>query len=360
MTHLRRIASAALTLAVVVAAVVLWPAHLGGSTRLVLVSGTSMEPTYLLGDVVVVRSKDRPEVGDVVVFAIPEGTGAGQLVIHRIVDTDAEGRFITQGDNRDTIDQWPLAADDIAGTPILRLPYAGRLAMALGRFPVTSVGLGLIATVVLWPRRRHDEELTTAEPGGTEQDPSSVAVPTGASAWADDPWAEFDALLGLADERSPAEPTAARTPAPMSAEELLAQAQAWVDEELARTTTSADRAPSATPGDRPHRHERSTADGGPIDPDDDRDDDRHDGTDARHDDRRDDAEEMSDAGHDHDDTDDRDHSPPPSSGSTLPRRQPRRRAAPDSPRPATAGPRASVRTAWERLAERPLDELRFG
>jgi signal peptidase len=320
MTQLRRIASAALTLVVVVAAVLLWPAHLGGSTRLVLVSGTSMEPTYLLGDVVVVRSKDRPEVGDVVVFAIPEGTGAGQLVIHRIVDTDADGRFITQGDNRDTIDQWPLAAEDIVGTPILRLPYAGRLAMALGSFPVTAVGLGLIATVVLWPRHRHDEESPETETGTAGDEPPAVATTTGTSVWADDPWAEFDALLGLADDASTGEPTEDRTPSPMTAEELLAQAQAWVDEELARMTTPTDPAPSV-------RHE----------------DDHLDDTD------------------DTDEPDDGEHRPPPSSGSALPRRQPgRRHTTPDTARPVSAGARATFRTAWERLAERPLDELRFG
>jgi signal peptidase I len=200
----RRIASAAMTLALVVAAVAFWPAHLGGSTRMVLVSGTSMEPTYLLGDVVVVRSNDTPEVGDVVVFAIPEGTGAGMLVIHRIVGTDDGGFFVTQGDNRDTVDQWPLTADDIVGTPILRLPYAGRIAMALGRWPVSSVGLGLIATMVLWPRRRHDEAFEEQADGrpSTAASVTTEPVDQGRAAGGvvgepvdDDLWQELDALL---------------------------------------------------------------------------------------------------------------------------------------------------------------------
>ena len=61
------------TVVVLLLVVYLWPAQLGGSARIIVVAGDSMEPTYSFGDAVVVRDRDVTDVGDVVVFEVPEG-----------------------------------------------------------------------------------------------------------------------------------------------------------------------------------------------------------------------------------------------------------------------------------------------
>lgn len=147
----RRIGSGTLTLLIVISVFLLWPARLGGGTRLVIVSGHSMEPTYDLGDIVVARDGTTPEVGDIVVFAVPEGTGQGMLVIHRILEVDADGNFITQGDNRDTPDQWKLSENDIVGEPLVRIPKGGVVVEFLEQLWVIALVLGLLVMLLLWP-----------------------------------------------------------------------------------------------------------------------------------------------------------------------------------------------------------------
>ncbi len=136
----------------------LWPANLGGVTRLVVVSGESMEPTYDLGDIVVTRDRPTTAVGDVVVFEVPEGDeAAGMLVIHRALSVEPDGRFITQGDNRSTPDQWPLTEENIVGQPIFHIPR-GAEALNLVRQPLVIAALaGVIAMLFLWPNSDDDE-----------------------------------------------------------------------------------------------------------------------------------------------------------------------------------------------------------
>src|ERR687892_63615 len=87
--------------------VFLGPQFLGGPIAYVLVSGESMEPTLIHNDFVIARRQDTYQTGDVVVYRIPEGeTGAGGLVIHRIIGGSAEDGYILQGDNRTTPDLW--------------------------------------------------------------------------------------------------------------------------------------------------------------------------------------------------------------------------------------------------------------
>jgi len=152
-------------MALVAAAVIaLWPASLGGSTTLIVVSGASMESTYRHGDLVVVRSHPA-DVGDVAAFRVPDGTpGAGMLVIHRLVE-EHDGRWISQGDNRDTRDPWWLTRDDLVGTPVAHLPRAG-IWLAWAGSPVgLALFAGLVTAWLAWPSRdtpSSNAALTTA------------------------------------------------------------------------------------------------------------------------------------------------------------------------------------------------------
>lgn len=147
----RRALSLVFTIAVVAGAVYLWPAMLGGSTRLVIVSGDSMEPTYDLRDIVVVRDSGNTQIGDVVVFEVPDGEAEGMLVIHRVLERNDEGFFITQGDNRTTPDQWQLTEEDIVGKPLAHIPQGGAALGFIQNSWVIALLVGLIALCVLWP-----------------------------------------------------------------------------------------------------------------------------------------------------------------------------------------------------------------
>lgn len=210
----RRLSSAVITLLIVALVVGLWPARLGGVTRWVIVSGTSMEPTYDLGDLVLTRDGGSPGVGDVVVFAVPEGLGAGSLVIHRIVALRADGSFVTQGDNRDTVDEWTLGPDDMVGRPVLHIPGAGSVLSGLGSGTMLAPLLGVAATLLLWPRRRQSGD-ERARPVGHRWTPAvSPDDMAAAERWLDE---ELRRLRceGLADEPLPVRPLPERTrPAP--------------------------------------------------------------------------------------------------------------------------------------------------
>ena len=77
-----RIAGAVLGVAVAAAAwLFLAPAQLGGSTGYVVLYGTSMEPRYSAGDLVLTRPAADVGVGDVVAYHHPE---LGRTVLHRV------------------------------------------------------------------------------------------------------------------------------------------------------------------------------------------------------------------------------------------------------------------------------------
>lgn len=153
----RRALSATFTMLIFAAVIFLWPAPLGGSTRLVIVSGHSMEPTYDFGDVVVTRGGGASAVGDPVVFRVPDGGGEGILVIHRIIGIDHDGFFETQGDNRDTPDRWQLTQGDIVGEPLLLIPNGGHLVFFLQQWIVIAVLVGLLTIFLLWPSKSAEE-----------------------------------------------------------------------------------------------------------------------------------------------------------------------------------------------------------
>jgi signal peptidase len=131
--------------AVAVDAWYLWPANLGGSTSFVIVSGSSMEPTYLSGDLVIAR-KLEPSIGDVIVYA-PEGFGGAQIV-HRIIGGNGEDGWIMQGDNNTFIDPFEPKAAEVKGVVMVHYSSLGRLT-ALLLSPLVWASVLLLAIVML-------------------------------------------------------------------------------------------------------------------------------------------------------------------------------------------------------------------
>lgn len=242
----RRVLSITFTIAVVVFTIYLWPAMLGGSTRLVVVSGHSMEPTYDLLDIVVARDAGDTRVGDIVVFEVPEGEAEGMLIIHRVLEVDDEGFFITQGDNRDTPDQWQLTEDDIVGKPLAHIPKGGKALGFIQNIWVIALLVGLVVLFVLWPDDEDDIEddieadehadgtadelLGGASAAAVGSIPESEPAVVGSTTPLDDTDAfERDADWTLVDVPTALEPVEPVAQAAASVDEL---AERWLDSEL--------------------------------------------------------------------------------------------------------------------------------
>lgn len=250
---LRRAVSALFTFAVLGVAAYLWPATLGGVTRLVIVTGDSMSPTYHYGDVVVTRDRGEPVVGDAVVFEVPDGPAEGLLVIHRVLTIDTSGTITTQGDNRDTPDQWPLERDDVVGEPVAHIPKAGLIVWTLqSPFAMACIGL-LAAALILWPRERvdDDDEIEEIDPGDDVLEPSPVMPLVDHEMWRLEPppaiISSASLLVAGNDELRRRRRRIGERPTPIvevfpaslfdlgapADPDLVAEAEAWLDEQLA-------------------------------------------------------------------------------------------------------------------------------
>ena len=150
-----RAASISALSALVLAAVwAFWPLAFGGCTTYVSTHGTSMEPRFHTGDMAILRSAVRYEVGDVVAY---RSASLNTVVMHRIVAMDGD-RFVIQGDNNDWLDEDRPTEDEVLGTLFLRIPHGGQALTAL-RSPAVLAAASLAALAVFGlvsrPRGRH-------------------------------------------------------------------------------------------------------------------------------------------------------------------------------------------------------------
>jgi signal peptidase len=128
--------------------VVLRPTALGGPASYIFVSGTSMQPTLVTGDLAILQRAEHYAHGDVIAFAIPDGEpGAGAFVIHRIIGGSAADGFVVQGDNKPAPDDWRPTPDLIQGNLWLHLSGVGA-AVAWLRQP--SIFAALLAGLVVF------------------------------------------------------------------------------------------------------------------------------------------------------------------------------------------------------------------
>ena len=117
------------------------PTQLGGSDSYVQIYGTSMNPRFHAGDLVIVRSPGpNVRVGDIVAYK--NAQLGGQVVMHRIIRI-AGDRYVFKGDNNTFIDSYHPTRSELVGRLWLHVPAAGSLLVWLhGR------RLGLIAGTV--------------------------------------------------------------------------------------------------------------------------------------------------------------------------------------------------------------------
>ena len=136
------------------------PAVVGGSATFVMVQGHSMEPMLYTGDLVVARSQDHYQKGDMVVFAVARGH-----VIHQLHSgTEASG-WLTKGINNDWIDPWTIPNSDIAGKYWFSIPgFSQKLQFPRQNPLIFGLVCGAVTLLSLVPRRRRriTEELADA------------------------------------------------------------------------------------------------------------------------------------------------------------------------------------------------------
>jgi signal peptidase I len=128
---------------------------LNGPTEMIVVAGTSMEPRFHAGDLVVVRHAARYHVGDVIAYTVPNGQdGAGTHVIHRIVAGSRRHGWRTQGDNRAQRDPWLLPEGNIIGREWAVIPWYRTINDVVPARLLFATLLGAAVTLLAWP---HDK-----------------------------------------------------------------------------------------------------------------------------------------------------------------------------------------------------------
>jgi signal peptidase len=154
------------------AAALVLPVLRGEPSRLVIVSGHSMDPTFHTGDLVLAWPADEYHVGDVAPYRVPAGEpGEGGLVIHRIVGGDARSGFVMQGDNNPAPDVWTPRPEDVIGRQVLLVPRVGELLAWLRQPAVLAAVLAGLLTASLVSstsdRKAPGEPTTAGAPPGS-------------------------------------------------------------------------------------------------------------------------------------------------------------------------------------------------
>ena len=124
----------ALALILIIAAVIVGFLSMRGAMPFMAIFGTSMQPAYKPGDLILIEevSPSEVKVGDVIVYTVPpmvrEAYNYPVVVAHRVVRVDASDRgvtFRTQGDNAGGEDPFMVRAEDLKGQVSNRIPYLG-------------------------------------------------------------------------------------------------------------------------------------------------------------------------------------------------------------------------------------------
>ena len=113
----------------------------------------SMEPEYMVGDLIYVKDVDPTTIkeGDVITFIVNEDLVVGT---HRVVRVDLENkRFYTKGDANDIEDQSPVHFNNVIGVPQFSIPKLGYVSDFVqnppGMYITIAIGAVLILAVFL-------------------------------------------------------------------------------------------------------------------------------------------------------------------------------------------------------------------
>lgn len=126
----RALSSALGMVAIIFMWIIFAPTQVGGLASYVIVIGSSMEPNFHIGDMIVAHQQPVYKTGDAVVYRNNE---MQEFVFHRIIAEDL-GRYTLQGDNNPWVDTYQPTREEIIGKLWLHIPHGG-IAMQKIRSP---------------------------------------------------------------------------------------------------------------------------------------------------------------------------------------------------------------------------------
>lgn len=146
------IASTALVVIMVLCAIFLMGSRMLGYRCFNIIS-PSMEPEYMVGDLIYVKEVDPYTIkeGDVITFIVNEDLVVGT---HRVVRIDTENkRFYTKGDRNQIEDGEPVHFKNVIGVPQFKVSKLGYVSDFIqnppGIYVTIGVGIALILAVFL-------------------------------------------------------------------------------------------------------------------------------------------------------------------------------------------------------------------
>lgn len=95
-----------------------------GFKSFVVVSG-SMEPEINVGDLIIVNKNRKPNIGDVITYK------DGEIITHRVVNTTQDNKYITKGDNNESLDNTVINEESFEGTYVCKIPAGGKFLIYL-------------------------------------------------------------------------------------------------------------------------------------------------------------------------------------------------------------------------------------
>ena len=120
----------------------------------VVVSG-SMEPEIPVGSLVFIDQRDQSvDPGDVIAYGI--GDTMDTIIVHRVVDQNNDGTYITKGDSNDTADPASVTKQQIVGKEIFCVPKAGKvrfICSKAGLLIIGAVAIGYFIFGMIWKKR---------------------------------------------------------------------------------------------------------------------------------------------------------------------------------------------------------------
>ncbi|HET7481497.1 MAG TPA: signal peptidase I [Actinomycetota bacterium] len=152
------------------------PRGVGGPISYVVTDGVSMQPRLHAGDLVLLREAPSYGVGDIAGY---RSHSLDRVVLHRIVDETADGRFLFKGDNNDFIDQDHPTAADLLGAKWVIVPGGGKVFNWVGQPLHAAVLASLVVLLLGWglfaPSRRRRRNARHEMPRRSGRAPSGRA-----------------------------------------------------------------------------------------------------------------------------------------------------------------------------------------
>lgn len=126
------------------------PRALGGATSYAAVTGSSMRPRLVSGDLAVLRSASSYVRGDVVAYRASPGSS---LVLHRIIAVVGD-RYVVKGDANAWVDADSPARSQVIGKMWFSVPRLGGAVGGPARAWIIMALAALVATTVRFSRRK--------------------------------------------------------------------------------------------------------------------------------------------------------------------------------------------------------------